>query len=451
MKNPFWPLAARLYRKFKPITHKRQDQKIWKELRQLYPAKNEERLYDNYQIRKLAVVFAILTIGFVSAICLHLCSRMEGSLAEGTRLKRNEWGVGDYEVTLQAKTEEWNRKISFLVKERKLTEEEWDELISRLQQELPELMRKGNEDLQHVTSDLNLPSSVTGYPFRLTWSSSDNERIDSKGRIDCTDISEDGEQVALTVMIVYGEQKISFTYEVTLLPEMFDEEEKFFRLLENELQESDLKKETAKVITLPEELYGKQIVWEEVKPDESILLLLISVLGCVMVSRGMDYDLKKNCDKRRKQLLIDYSGFVSKLRLYLSAGLNVKNAFLKMTAEYGSEQKENAYLYEEMRIACYQLENGVMEEQVYQEFGRRCGEMRYRRLSFLLSVHLKQGNNQLLMLLEKEADSALEERRNIARKAGEEASTKLLLPMMLMLIVVMFLILLPAYFDFGTV
>lgn len=451
MNNPFRFLAAGLYQKLKPITKKKQKQKLWEELRQLYPSKNKEKLYDSYQIRKLAAVLTILTTGFGSAICLHLCSRMEGSLAGGAQIKRNEWGVGDYEVTLQAETEEWSRKISLLVKERKLTKEEWEELTGRLQQELPEVMKKDNVDLQHVTSDLNLPSSVAGYPFRLTWSSADNERIDTVGRTDFTGISENGEQVALMATIAYGEQKVSYTYEVTLLPEVFNEEEKFFRLLNSKLQESDLNEETTGVITLPEELYGKQIVWKEIKPDKSILLLLVSALGCVMVSRGMDHDLKRNCDKRRKQLLTDYSEFVSKLRLYLSAGLNVKNAFLKMTTEYGKEQREKFYLYEEMKIACYQLENGMMEEQVYQEFGRRCGEMRYKRLSFLLSVHLKQGNNQLLMLLEKEADSALEERRNMARKAGEEAGTKLLLPMMLMLIVVMFLILLPAYFDFGAI
>ena len=97
------------------------------------------------------------------------------------------------------------------------------------------------------------------------------------------------------------------------------------------------------------------------------------------------------------------------------------------------------------------VENGVTEEQVYQEFGRRCKRMQYRRLGFLLSVHLKQGNSRLLAILSQEADSAQEDERNLARKAGEEAGTKLLLPMMLMLLVIMFLILAPAYMDFGSV
>lgn len=453
MKNPFWPLATKLYQKYKPVIYKKQNQKIWRELSQLYPSKNGEKLYDNYQIKKLAAVLAVWVIGMVSVTCLSLCSRVEGNLAEGAQLKRNEWGVGDYEVTLLAKTGEWSRELSFLVKERKLTEEEINALLDRLQQELPEVIKKNNQDLQHVTNDLNLPSFIAGYPFRLTWSSADSERVDGRGRIDRTGISDKGRLVELTVTVVYKEKRINFTYEVILLPEVSGEKEAFFRILEKELQDIDQKEETDKVITLPEKLNGKQIEWEETTTDNNAVLLLIFILAGIMVCLGMDNDLKRNCDKRRKQLLRDYSGFVSKLRLYLSAGLNVKNAFIKMTADYRQKQgqKESHYLYEEMKIACHQFENGMMEEQVYQEFGRRCGEIRYRRLSFLLSVHLKQGNSQLLMLLENEADSALEERRNSAKKAGEEAGTKLLFPMMLMLIVVMLLILLPAYFDFGNV
>ena len=109
------------------------------------------------------------------------------------------------------------------------------------------------------------------------------------------------------------------------------------------------------------------------------------------------------------------------------------------------------YLMEEMQVSCHQLENGVAQEKVYQDFGKRCGEMRYRRLSFLLAVQLKQGNDQLLTLLEKETNDPQEERKNLARKAGEEAGTKLLLPMLLMLVVVMLLVLLPAYTGFGNI
>lgn len=208
-----------------------------------------------------------------------------------------------------------------------------------------------------------------------------------------------------------------------------------------------------KEILLPESLEGKNIVWEEIQKNDAVYLLLLTILGCKIAGKGMESDLKKDCAKRKRQLILDYSEFVNKFRLYLSAGLTVKNAFYRIMEDYGHQQvqKKRKYLYEEMRISCFQLENGATEEQVYREFGKRCGETRYRRLSFLLTVHLKQGNDQLLALLSQEADGAWEDRRNMAKKAGEEAGTKLLLPMMLMLVVVMFLILLPAYLDFGSI
>ena len=113
--------------------------------------------------------------------------------------------------------------------------------------------------------------------------------------------------------------------------------------------------------------------------------------------------------------------------------------------KFGKQQ----YIYEEMQVACHQLRNGIMEEQVYEDWGKRCSEMRIKRLSYLLAVHVKKGNAQLLELLAREAESAQEDRRGQARKLGEEAGTKLLLPMMLMLLIVMFIILLPAWAGFG--
>ena len=445
MKNPFCSLAEKFYPK--------ENQKIEKELLQLHPDQNGKKLYGDYQTRKFATVLVVLAIGMLSALCLHLSSRIESRLVEGTQIKRNEWGVGNYEITLRAKTEEWSREISFLIEERKLTEEEKDTLLKELQKKLPELIKKDNQDLQHVVSDLNLLSFVAGYPFRITWNSADSERINDQGKVNRTNIPKEGACVVLTAVVAYEEEKNNFVYEVILPPEEFDDEEIFYRLLEDDLQAAEQKEPTNSSIILPENLYGKQIKWEEVRENRSVLLLLVFILGSVMICRAMDNDLKRNCEKRKKQLLMDYSGFVSKLRLYLSAGLTVKNTFIKMEADgrkNQSNQKMN-YLYEEMKIACHQLENGMMEEQVYQEFGSRCGEMRYRRLGSLLSVHLKQGNDQLLRILEREADSALEDRKNLAKKAGEEAGTKLLFPMMLMLIVVMFLILLPAYFNFGSI
>lgn len=451
MKNPLLPLAEKIYRRWKPFIVKKQNQKVCKELQRLYPLVNMEKLYDHFQVKKLAVMFMIGSIGIVSVVCSYLSSRMEDRLTEGTRLFRNEWNAGDYHVTLIAEAEKWSRKIPFLVEARTLSKEEQDVLQRKLYTELPNLIKKENTDLEHVVSDLSLPTFAEGYPFRLTWDSSNKERVNRDGSINRKGMTAK-EKVDLTVTTSYGQEKNSFTYELSLLPEMPDEEERFFRLLEDLLRDIDIEGKDREQIVLPDRLDGKTIVWKEGGKNGTVYLLLLTVAGCVIAVRGMEKDLEKDYKKRNKQLLLEYPGFVNKLRLYMSAGLSAKNAFYRIMKDYENTQRQKRqYLYEEMKISCCQLDNGVMEEQVYREFGKRCGEMRYRRLSFLLAVHLKQGNRQLLALLSEEAEGAQEDRRNMARKAGEEAGTRLLFPMMLMLLVVMFLVLLPAYLDFGSI
>ncbi len=451
MQNPFSMMAESIYRKLKPAVFKKKNPRLAKELSLLYPLDNTEKMYDCFQIRRLKSIIVILTAGATFAAVLHLCSGMDRQLAEGGQLVRRESGEGDYKITLRASTEDWSRKIPFLVEERCLTEKEQEALLNKLDTLLPDLIKKENKDLYHVTGDLNLMSFVEGYPFRLTWSSTNSERVDRNGNVNLTELPEEGERIELTARVYDGKESASYTYEIRLLPEELNEEETFFRELEKALEKADAEQKSRNQIFLPGSLLGNEIIWEENRINSSFFLLILTFFGCLFAGKEMENDLERNCKKRERQLLMDYPGFVSKLRMYLSAGLTMKNAFVRIASDYADNpvQKKKHYLGEEMKMACFQLENGVMEEQVYREWGRRCGEMRYRRLSFLLSVHLKQGNDQLLVLLSEEADSAQEDRRGMARKAGEEAGTKLLLPMMMMLLVVMFLVLLPAYMDFG--
>ncbi|MCM1135183.1 MAG: hypothetical protein NC400_06360 [Clostridium sp.] len=453
MRNPLNILAEKAYAKLKPVLFQKKNLTTVKALRLLYPQKNCEETYEKFQIRRLTIMFTLLILGIVSAALVCLCSRTEGKLADGAQLIRNEWGAGDYNVTLQAKAGEWLREIPFLVRERQFSEKEKEILFEKLRAELPKLIKKENQDLKHVTGDLNLISSANGYPFKLAWSSGNSKRIRRDGKVNRTGVGEEGERVELTVRVWDEKEERNFVYEVFLMPELLSGEEKFFRELDDELLKLDSERISESRLFLPESIDGIHLVWTEKRSGGSGFLLLLSLAGCLFVSKGMENDLVRSCKKREKQLLADYPDFVGKLRLYLSAGLTVKNAFVKMALDYKerTEEKGTCYLWEEIKIACFQLENGVPEEQVYQDFGRRCGEMRYRRLGFLLSVHLKQGNGQLLTVLSEEADSAQEDKRSLAKKAGEEAGTKLLLPMMLMLVVIMFLVLLPAYMDFGSI
>ena len=133
----------------------------------------------------------------------------------------------------------------------------------------------------------------------------------------------------------------------------------------------------------------------------------------------------------------------------MGAGMTIRNAFFKMGEDYGKqERKKRRYVYEEILIACHELQGGRSETEAYDHFGRRCQVQAYIKLSALLSQNLRKGSNDLVQMLRQEADNAFLQRKSLAKKLGEEAGTKLLLPMMMMLCIVMVIIMIPAYFSF---
>lgn len=402
--------------------------------------------------RKNRYLFLIILIGIAAAVCIHFGSQMKGRLVEGTHLFRNEWGEGNYTITLKGITESKEGEITYEIRERILNSEERLALKEQLLKELPQIIAGENESLMAVKKDLNLITKAEGYPFSLAWQSSDHDRIRTDGKVNTANIPTEGEMVTLKVTGTYEDEKWEKEMTVKLLPVTLTPREQYLAAMQEELYKNDLLyRENSKVV-LPKKIGEEAVTWEEKKQDNSYVPLLISLLcvACVPALREKDRKIKR--EKRSRELNRSYPEFVSKLGLYIGAGLNVKNAFLRIGNEYQAQKKRTGktqILYEEILVCNNGFLNGVPESEVYREWGKRCGEMKYRKLSSLLISHLRQGNEKILSLLSEEADAALEERRNLARKRGEEAGTKLLFPMMLMLVVVMFLILLPAFFGFG--
>ena len=151
-------------------------------------------------------------------------------------------------------------------------------------------------------------------------------------------------------------------------------------------------------------------------------------------------------------MMSDYTQLVTKLLLYMGAGITMRNALKKIAGDYKEQKKKGGkvrYVYEELQLTCYELERGVSETEAYENFGKRCRLPQYNKLVNLWKQNLKKGSNRMMDELREAAENAFEERRRLARKLGEEAGTKLLLPMMMMLGIVMVLIMIPAYFSFS--
>lgn len=147
-------------------------------------------------------------------------------------------------------------------------------------------------------------------------------------------------------------------------------------------------------------------------------------------------------------MMLDYSEIVSKLMIFIGAGMTVSLAWERIALDYekmkAAGRKETRFAYEELCTTYYHVKSGIPEGRAYRDFGRRTGLGCYLKLSGLLEQNRKTGMKNLKVLLDAEMEDAFEQRKNLAKKLGEEAGTKLLLPLFMMLGVVMVMIMVPA-------
>lgn len=205
-------------------------------------------------------------------------------------------------------------------------------------------------------------------------------------------------------------------------------------------------------MTLPSSIAGTPVQWSEKREESSLLIFLLILTAGILASCSKDQEIHRSLRKRERELALDYPLVISKMTLFLGAGMSVRNIFYRLGDEYKDKRRKGGakrYVYEEILLVCRELDSGISETAACADFGKRCRSRQYSKLSALLTANLTKGNGALLKALQEEAEHSFEERRGIARQMGEEAGTRLLLPMLMMLGITLVIIMIPAYFSFS--
>lgn len=412
-----------------------------------------------YFVDKIQIFLVFLLAADALAVSVWFAGRQEPLISSEGIVKRPAYEQPAREITATVSTkDDEGKKISIGEYELKIdgqtyTEREADRLSEELMNQLPKLIRGENRNLNYVTENLNLISSAEGYPFRISWESSDYSLVDTDGTVHAGQLrSGEHGKVQLTATLFYEGRKNSRSYDALVFRKPESQEEKLDEGIRRELEEEESRTRSESVLRLPSYVNGVSLQWEEKKEDQSLLLFILIAAAGVLAYAGKDQELHKKVQDRDRELALDYPLILSKLTLYLGAGMSMRNIFCRLGEEYQKKREEGGekrYVYEEILLVCRELDNGISEAAAYTNFGKRCRSGHYSKLSTLLISNLKKGNSELLKALQEEADRSFEERRSIARQMGEEAGTKLLLPMMIMLGVTLVIIMIPAYFSFS--
>ena len=199
---------------------------------------------------------------------------------------------------------------------------------------------------------------------------------------------------------------------------------------------------------MPGAISGKKIKYWNIENKKDFSSFYVSLIIIAVIPFMWRRQRQEQLKAREQQLVLDYPELVNKTMLLLSAGLTVRGCFERMFAEYRrriEEGGERRYVYEEVSFSYQEMQNGVPESEVLEDFGRRCHQLPYLRFSSMVNQNIRKGSEGLVNLLEMEAMEAFEKRKEQVKRLGETAGTKLLIPMMLMLGVVMAVIIVPAF------
>ena len=406
-----------------------------------------------YYAEKFAKVLMVILVGALFALLMGVKYWMDLRSAPLVSLERNTYGENSVFEVLTAAGENGESLGTYdlNLEARRYTPEEAKQLYEELKTQMPELILGNNISLAQVTEPLDLPVKAEGYPFSISWSSGNWFRLKGDGTPDFDNLSENGEEVILTATYTYGREHFEQEIPVRICAPVLTPEIRLQRKIREELAQAQEVSIHEGTVFLPQEIEGRRIYWSVPVSSSVPLLLVLVIVAALGIWFGTDRTLMKRMKNRRDELSSEYAGFVSRLTLYLSAGMTVRSVFEKLASDYTAKLRageKRRYLYEEMTRAVHALEGGYHEEEVYSLFASGCGLQEYTRLMTLLTQNLRKGQGKLLELLTKEAVESGAKRLDEARVRGEQAGTKLMFPMMLMLFVVMMIIMVPAYMNF---
>lgn len=444
-----YPFSFMIYRHIKRFL-KRRDEKLFHAIRNLEISNKLELEKRIILFRCKQFSFCILCF-FISISVSFLFFMKSETIPSQMIIDRNETGEGSKEIELALIKKGKEIIYPFTVQELPYTKEEWEKKLEEAITYVEKVMIGENERLDQVNKNLLFPKKIPNSGILVSYETSHRKWIDENGNVDVSEIGEEGELVEIEVTFRYENFMEIRTYTVHLIPKIKQEEEKEYEELIQTLKEEEEKNLYNKQFELPRKIGNYTIQYASEWKGKIKILFFIFLGSSFLFFCREEERVKEQLKEREEQLIKDYPEFLHQLILFISAGMTLKLACIRISKNYRKkrqEGKEKHYLYEELLVVTYELQAGISEEEVYRNLANRIGLIPYKKIIELLIQNLKKGSGNLIEMLIQEQKISLEMRKEQAKRLGEEASTKLLMPMILLLGIILLLVLYPAIEQF---
>ena len=362
-------------------------------------------------------------------------------------------GVDEYDTEMEIEVEgllDKPQRIEIPVTKRTYSKDEAKEAIKKGLEEILLTLPGENSSLQNITTDLNLTNEISDLGLSVRWDFGESELIDILGNVHNENLKENI-NLDIEVDLSYETYEESYIIPVTVCPKILSNDERLLKGLIDKIAIADKESIQKDGYTLPDTYDGKSLIYHYGEAFNFNIIPIMGIIIAILLYLQEKEKESRSAENRKRELMKDYPDIVSKLIVFIGAGLSIRQSWESIVIDYENECKENnerRYAYEEMVKALAKLKTGIYENTVYKDFGRSCGLRQYMKLASLLEQNRRNGLANLHSLLSMESQSAWDERINLARREGEELNTKLLLPLFMMLLIVMMIIIVPALLIF---
>lgn len=440
--------------------------------------------------------------GFIFAI-LSFFTNQQSIYVRPNEIERGSYGTQKtpYLIKIDAENLAKNMEFSVSVSSKKYKREEADDVFTKKIDELKVDILNENENFENINSKLNFKSDLgdgirASYAFEpkridefydkhkttrkkkatksellattsiATISDIDDFKyfvdyqkvIDGSGNVNnenfkatefCTGF------IVIQLSTEIKEKEGSYKSEKYMLPvrvvsKKLSPLEAFKVAFKKELVNSDKETINEDTIKLPKVINDFRVVYKENRNLGFLLMPIFGVLVAILLE-ARDKEEEKEKAKRRIRLLeIDFAQIISKILLYVSSGMTIRNSFIRLAEQYQKSKNDTKNFepraaYEELIVVKNKLASGYSEVSAYEEMAKNINLRIYTRFLNIIIQSIKNGNKDLKNILNMEVQDALYERKQNAKKLGEEAATKLVLPLMMMLSIIMVVIMVPAF------
>lgn len=367
-------------------------------------------------------------------------------------LSRNPFGEGTKEISLSLKKDKQRKKIILQMGEMRLSSGEAEKIYQEFFKKLEKKISGKNASLHKVQESLYFPENIQGYPFELSYDVPTDGYIYLDGTLNKKAQRElkKGESYKTSIQVTakYHQYQRSMTYKIEVLPKSKVQKTGIFYEVQNYLKKKEKQNQYKETIRIPASY--KDITIEKTNKGNNLKWVYLFILVSIFVP-VYNY-LKLHEDGKRCQIQAekDFPVIVHLLTLYMGAGLSFYSAIKRISNNYKKQEErgEKRIAFEKIMLMEQQMNNGISQKKVCQNWGRQFQTDSYQKLSLILIQSFTKGSKEAAILMEAEEREAFRKRVDRAKKEGEEAATRLLFPMILLLCQVMLLVMYPALIKF---